>query len=88
MGVSFDAGDGEERTLLVGLDHDNSDEDTIAASLKVYLALWTLRYSTEKLMQSLAREAFLDEDTLKALIPDEMQVIDLGGTAPWEVPEV
>lgn len=88
MGVSFDPGDGSEQTLLAGLDHDSTDEDTIAASLKLYLALWTLRFSTEKLMQALAKEAFLDEETLKALIPDEMEIMDLAGTAPWEVPEV
>jgi len=88
MGVSFDPGDGSEQTLLAGLDHDNTDEDTIAASLKLYLALWTLRFSTEKLMQCLAREAFLDEDILKDLIPDEMEIMDLAGTVPWEVPEV
>lgn len=88
MGVSFDPGDGSEQTLLAGLDHERTDEDTIAASMKLYLALWTLRFSTEKLMQSLAREAFLDADTLKELIPDEIEVMDLAGTAPWEVPEV
>lgn len=88
MGVSFDPGDGSEQTLLAGLDHERTDEDTVAASLRLYLALWTLRFSTEKLMQSLAREAFLDAETLKDLIPDDMEIMDLGGTAPWEVPEV
>jgi len=87
MGVSFDPGDGLERTLVAAMAHDNSDEDMVAASMKLYLALWTLRYSTEKLLQVLAREAFLDEETLKALIPDEMMFMDLAGTAPWDVPE-
>lgn len=87
MGVSFDPGDGIERTLVAALGHDNTDEDMVASSLKLYLALWTMRFATEKLLQSLAREAFLDEETLKDLIPDEMQVMDLAGTAPWDVPE-
>ena len=86
MGVSFDPGDGSEQTLLAGLDHDNTEEDTIAASLKLYLALWTLRFATEKLMQTLAKEAFLDVETLKALLPNEMAVMDLAGTPPWDVP--
>lgn len=88
MGVSFDPGDGSEQTLLAGLDHDSTDEGKVQASLKLYLALWTLRFGTEKLMQSLAREAFLDEETLKALIPDDVDVMDLAGIAPWDVPEV
>ena len=87
VGVCFDPGDGVERTLVAALDHDNTDEDMVASSLKLYLALWTTRFAIEKVMQSLAKEAFLDEDTLKALIPDEMSVMDLAGTAPWDVPE-
>lgn len=87
-GVSFDPGDASEYVLLAGLDHDNTDEGRVEASLKLYLALWTLRFATEKLMQSLAKEAFLHEETLKALIPDDMEIMDLGGTAPWDVPEI
>ena len=88
VGVSFDPGDGLERTLVAALEHDGTDDDMVASSLKLYLALWTTRFSIEKLMQTLAREAYLDEETLKALIPDEMEVMDLAGTPPWDVPDV
>lgn len=87
-GVAFDPGNGSEYILLAGVDHDNTDEGKVQASLKLYLALWTLRFATEKLMQSLAQEAFLDTDTLKELIPDDMETIDFGATAPWDVPEI
>ena len=88
MGVSFDTGVDGERLLIIGREHEGTPEETVKASMELYLALWTLRYATEKLMALVAKEAFLDDETLKALIPEEMETMNLSGVAPWDVPEI
>jgi hypothetical protein len=88
MGVEFDTGVDGQRLLLIGREHDDTPEATVKAAMEIYLSLWTLRFATEKLMALVAKEAYLDDETLKALIPDEMETMNLSGVAPWEVPEV
>ena len=88
MGVSFDTGVDGERLLVIGREHDDTPEATIKAAMEIYLSLWTLRFATEKLMALVAKEAYLDDETLKAVIPEEMETMNLSGVAPWEVPEV
>jgi hypothetical protein len=88
MGVTFDTGVDGERLLVIGREHDDTPEATIKGAMEIYLSLWTLRFATEKLMALVAQEAYLDDETLKALIPEEMETMNLSGVAPWEVPEV
>ena len=88
LGVEFDSGTDGTRVLLIGLEHEDTTEDTVLAAMKIYLSLWTLRYATEKLMAVVAKEAYLDEETLKDMIPAEMETMELNGIAPWDIPEI
>ena len=72
LGVTFEV-DGDEKTIFIALDYDGTSAGAIMAAARLVTTLGTLRTAVDKLIETMAAEAYIDEETLELLTAQEIE---------------
>jgi len=73
LGVSYTEDYEVERTLFVALDHDGTPGGAVMSAARLLQSLGTFRTAVGTLIVELARESFIDAETLELLTAYEIE---------------